>query len=349
MVLILCYCIPILVFFILLYIKKYRFEKNDLIHLLFCGVLSLLFSLTSFLFPLEEPKSIGLELLIYEVLIAGLCEELAKYISIKLTKPKSSTEFFVNGMIVSLCFMLLENIMYHTGTFRMFFPGHLLFQLIMVAFLIMAQKQNAKLKKIILNFLSLIVPIILHGMYDTYNSTISIKTKLFLGVILYLGIIIITLLIVKPRESLEEKRKLTKKSILKILFIVLWTMLSMINIFNDNIKYEMNHDVKIREDNLIINVKDYSVVDINNESYTKIKINVKNTGKKEKSLSFFLYNDGKMVMESGYYDDKLPYIIKANEVVTGYLYYEGDFNNNNNLFLMYKANKSSIKYYFELK
>ena len=51
------YLIPLVIFFVVLYLKKYKFEKNNYINFIFCGFLCGLCSLLLSHFVFRIPKS----------------------------------------------------------------------------------------------------------------------------------------------------------------------------------------------------------------------------------------------------------------------------------------------------
>ena len=107
------YLIPLVIFFVVLYLKKYKFEKNNFINIIFCGLLCELCSLLLSHFVFRIPKSYQYIFpILYYFFIAGIPEEISKYTMIKLSFPKDKKSIFVNSILISFIFMSLAGLLF---------------------------------------------------------------------------------------------------------------------------------------------------------------------------------------------------------------------------------------------
>lgn len=135
--------LPLLIITICIKLRKQKI--NNFIDLLFFGILSAILAIIIAMPIGDNPlfqllrESKGLPLFIYFLITAGLIEEISKYIALKLTKPKSKKEIFINILYVSTIFTIYEDLIYiFTANFplklailRAMTPMHLVFNLIM--------------------------------------------------------------------------------------------------------------------------------------------------------------------------------------------------------------------------
>lgn len=140
-------------------------------------------------------------------------EEISKRISIKISKPKNEYTIFINSIIVALSFSVVENYLFIINSstkyfefYRVFIPIHLICQLTMAFFMIISQKKkddNKIAQSRLFTILSLILPIIIHGIYNTYSKLgkwkITISNLEVLPLVIILGIItfIVTIVFIK--------------------------------------------------------------------------------------------------------------------------------------------------------
>ncbi|MCR4556845.1 MAG: PrsW family intramembrane metalloprotease [Saccharofermentans sp.] len=155
-------------------------------------------------FPYES----ALKAFILATVIVGPAEELGKYMVLRLITWKNrqfnySYDAIVYAVFVSLGFAALENIEYvfnngvGTALLRMFtsVPGHACFAVFMGFFYSKAKYStltNDKKKYILFNLLSIMLPIIIHGLYDAIlmsGAASGEPTLAGLSMILWLGFI----------------------------------------------------------------------------------------------------------------------------------------------------------------
>lgn len=264
--------LPLIIITICIKIRKQKI--NNIINLIFYGILSIIISLIlgdkilanlPILNYFEKIK--GLPSYIYFLIVAGFNEELSKYICLKLSKPKNKKEIFINILYISLIFTIYEDFLYiGISTFslsmalsRALTPAHLLFNLIMFFFLqkVYDYKKNAKIKAIILEILALLIPIIMHGLWDftiaQFNITASTMNPILLliiAIICYVPIIITIFKFLKPEEN-DQTNEEIKKSLfdkilkpIKLIVIIIFTLMAFLAIKNNN--YEMHKNIKFR-------------------------------------------------------------------------------------------------------
>lgn len=172
--------------------KNDRLEKEPtslLIKLLFSGLGSIIltliisFIITTFLPMFNDYTSLNVVgVFIYAFFVVGLVEEFSKWFFLKLITWKNKEfghiyDAIVYAVFVSLGFATLENILYVlssglvTGLMRavLSVPGHAFFGVFMGYYYGIAKKheilnEKDKVKKYL--FLSVLVPFILHGIFD---------------------------------------------------------------------------------------------------------------------------------------------------------------------------------------
>lgn len=341
----LLYLLPGIAFFILLKIRKYKFEVNDLIHIIFLGYLTVYFALifdkiVSLFLP-NVDFLINSRDIVSIFLIAGLAEELSKFIAIKLSKPKTKSSIFVNSILISLLFTVIEDFGYfhsYEGDAlfaRLLTPMHLLFQVVMAFFLqkaLFAKNQGKKEQNILFQVLALVVPIILHTLFDTFTGIviprwfsyiIGVCTYVFIGYYLFKHILVTEV----------ENKKISVFSIIKIVFVILSTLFFLFA-FNPSSKYtSVNTELKIEEEHISITVlgsDEHEIKDdtfnFYNGTYTRVKVKIKNLASKKyevSSLAYYLL-DGKEMVTDAFIsaDDGFPSTIEANAEAEGYLYFK---------------------------
>ena len=357
------YLIPLVIFFVVLYLKKYKFEKNNFINIIFCGLLCELCSLLLSHFVFRIPKSYQYIFpILYYFFIAGIPEEISKYTMIKLSFPKDKKSIFVNSILISFIFMIIEDFGYSSlydhlnPLVRLLTPGHLFFQLIMIFFLFKAfdaKEKNQRVKSFVFNILALIIPAVLHGIYDAYAAA---STFIYLIIIGIFSFIFILVYLVKMDSSnmVIEKRKLSILSIIECILIVFITLLYVFA-FSPSSKYNsLNTEVNIKESNITITIKDFKEVKVKplsyEKTYTKIKIKIRNNADVDKTLDFFNFilrdGDKKILYDfSVLEEDVLPHIVPAHSFVEGYLYFEAKYKDSYYLTYLESNNLSNTKYF----
>ena len=206
--------LPIIIIGIYMYNKdKNKEPKGLLIKLFFSGIGSVILVIiisfilqTIFPFFKVEIKNINLiQLIIYVFIGISLIEELSKWLFVyKISyNNKEFDEFYdiiLYSTFVALGFACLENIIYvfNNGFFNGIFraitavPGHVFFGIFMGYYLGLAKlnhlnnRDNQSKRNLIL---SLIIPILLHGIYDYCLYAFSILEQ-WIFIIIWLGLII---------------------------------------------------------------------------------------------------------------------------------------------------------------
>lgn len=340
------YFVPFCIYLGILLANKYKFEKNDFINTLFLGVLTLVGALIA-----SSIKTLSLAWkmiapFVYYTVMAGIPEEFVKFIAIKLSRPKTKDKIFVNSIIIAFIFTILEDLAYFGDkgsaalVSRLLTPMHLLFQLIMAGFLILALKKKEEGKKgqsILLIILALVVPILVHGIWDgiAANELLPRAVLYGCGVVTYIVLFVCTLKIKNEEEV--TKNKLKKTSILKLIIIILFVAFFL---YASKPSYvELNTETKIEHLNFYVTVEGSEELVINdnlfetfNGEYTKVKIKVKNANDTRESIytyDFSLYNtDGERVGYLSFLgngEDDFDSNIAANSENEGYIYFEAPY------------------------
>ncbi len=194
---------PLVITILILLIKKFDFKK--IVNGVFLGIAVLLLvtimdGITNSVFHMSQ--TMYRTNIILGIIAGALPEELAKFIVMKLSKDKNKYNIFVYMVLIALTFAGIENYLFfndagvYSGITRLLSPGHLAFSFAMSFFLIKATK--SKLSPLY-NVLALIVPIILHQLFNTLIETYEVAIYV-LGVITYI-LLIIKLFRVKNEES----------------------------------------------------------------------------------------------------------------------------------------------------
>ena len=182
---------------VVLLVYIYRMDPVDkepaslLLGLLFAGMLSTVPALiievllTDLLFGGVEPTDLD-SILVYNFLVVALTEEACKYVALK-RRTWESREFdqvfdgIVYAVFVGLGFAIAENILYvfqfgpSTAVVRAFtaIPGHCMFAVFMGFFYGRARADASRGRPVLRansSACAIVVPVILHGSYDTLAS-----------------------------------------------------------------------------------------------------------------------------------------------------------------------------------
>lgn len=196
---------------------------------------------------------------------AGLCEEIAKWVGIKVLKPKNKREIVVFAIFVATFLSSMENNNFIqrfgllTGIYRAFMDMHIVFQVVMSFFMVKAfEKKNngKKMQSHLIQILAILIPAILHGIYDAifWNVTTegqSILVPISFGIFVY-GITFWT--IYKYRDYGESKEENPKKaSIGKIIFAILVLIFDLYTcrgFENNDVKLEQNNNISYIENRI---------------------------------------------------------------------------------------------------
>lgn len=204
--------LPIILFGSYVYFKDKNKEPKKLLLKLFIGgilaaILTLVIDiLLSILFPRflnSDSFTSSFELIIYAFLVIGLIEEISKWILLYLFSYNNKEfdqlyDMIVYSVFIALGFALVENILYvydggidvAIGRFFLAIPGHVSIAIFMGYYLSLAKLStlnninNLKNRYLIL---SIIVPIILHGIYDYC----ILASNFFLLIIFFVFILIL--------------------------------------------------------------------------------------------------------------------------------------------------------------
>lgn len=185
--------------------------------------------------------------------MAGIREEIIKRFIIKKTKPITPSNILYNCIFISSMFISLENTTYMSnyeelnsiytiGIYRSFLPVHFVCQLILAFFLIKIEDRKKEGRNIKgLNFMSYLIPILIHTIYNTWvsfdqniviinNITIN-YIAVILGIITYIAILYY-MFYIKNKYSEElntnkdiKKRKLVGRILLIILLYYIWSIM----------------------------------------------------------------------------------------------------------------------------
>ena len=227
--------LPIIVILSIVYNKDKKKEPSILlIQLFISGIIASIMvagisHFTSDLIPfMRKANKSVLELFLYSFIGIALVEELCKWIMLYI-KGYHHKEFdetydmIVYAVFVSLGFAFFENIIYilkigkiSTAIMRavLSVPGHACDAIFMGYYLSIAKqhyykKQKQKERKYIL--LSIIIPAVLHGVYDF--CVMSKIRELIVVIIIFILIEIIYIFALKKLEEFSNKSKIIKKKI----------------------------------------------------------------------------------------------------------------------------------------
>lgn len=193
---------------------------------------------------------------------AGLCEEIAKWVGIKVLKPKNKREIVVFAIFVATFLSSMENNSFIqrfglvTGIYRALMDMHIVFQVVMSFFMVKAfEKKNngKKMQSHLIQILAILIPAIIHGIYDAIFWDVttdgqSILVPISFGIFVY-GITFWT--IYKYRDNGEYKEENPKKaSIGKIIFAILvliFDLYTFKGFENNDVKVEQNNNISYIE------------------------------------------------------------------------------------------------------
>jgi len=371
--------LPLLIITICIKLRKQKI--NNLIDLVFFGILSAILALiiatpigdTSLFQILKENK--GLPLFIYWLIVAGLIEEVTKYIALKSTKPKSKKEIFINMLYVSTIFTIYEDLGYiftanfplKLAVFRALTPMHLVFNLIMIFFLQKAfdhRKNNNKGKALGLEILAIMIPALLHGFYDfilaQFNITINNQNPIMLvatTIICYASVIIAIFKFLKPENTEEIEANTEIKPEIKKIFLskifkpfkLLFIAISILLIFSIRPSiYEMHEKIKLEQTNLELTVNSVKEeTDIFNSHNTIINVTLKNSNNEDFNLFDLNCNlsDKKNERIKTFYNTAKDNILKGNTTITTDLHFNTAYKKDYQLICgVSKLNKQKLKF-----
>ena len=230
-------------FIINLFIKRNR-KWSAMLNLTFYTIIALIFLIIydSFIqsalqkgismFPFLS-KSAILLLFIEKLFYTGLPEEIIKYSAIKMSKPKNQLEILNNTMTISAIFIFFENYAYSksnilVGAWRIILPVHILSQLVMAYYLIKAYEEKNTNKHMIFSTFSIILPVIIHTLYNCCFSIEYVNVWFKSLVLLSFGIIAYILVFKFIKNTTEKysnnvEENIVKLNIFKIITVILCT------------------------------------------------------------------------------------------------------------------------------
>lgn len=373
--------IIIIVFFILISDRRKikNINLNNILNIILCGFLStILTGIFVTIFKIPKLLTYGIAKKMMPMLsktflvtcldaffVSGMPEELAKWISIKKSKPQKPYKILINSLFIGAIFMALENYSYMSmyagelidgsplillSLYRVFMPIHIACQVTMALLMIKAYEKKKEGKKkygVLLQILSIAMPILLHASYNTYtefnNWEIHIgeinvmPMTIILGICAYIFTFISIVKITKnsPDNETNENNESTKlnikKLVLVIIITVLWIMIFGVGTIGGN-TVNMNETLIVQESNIEItanSIEEINITDsgIYNGTYVKIHLDVKNNANETVELSSLfsfnlLKNDESINVAIYGADDIINLDIPSGETSSGYLYFE---------------------------
>ena len=338
--------IPLAVIIILMIIFKIKINNkiNYSISMLFLGILSLIITIIidttlTFLFPfIEEMKSMGS--ILYYLLFAGCAEEISKLLCLLASKPISNKKLIVNGILIATVFSIYEHYAYMSDILasnniimRLITPGHALYLLIPIWFIILGRKTN---KKALCSIIGVILGIAVHTFYDYLQIDMGLA---YVWCAIGYTTIIFSLYKASKMEDNEES-KIGILSILlnivKVIVIIGFTYF-MFSIFNrDRNVYGLNRECNSEETHFRIMVTsvDEVTLDYNgsNDKYIKVGLRIQNDNEKTQDnnpYNFKLVDKvtnesmSRAVLIGDYNEIDLTYFY-GYDIHDGYLYFKTD-------------------------
>lgn len=193
---------------------------------------------------------------------AGLCEEIAKWVGIKVLKPKNKREIVVFAIFVATFLSSMENNSFIqrfgllTGIYRAFMDMHIVFQVVMSFFMVKAfdKKNNGKkMQSHLIQMLAMLIPAILHGIYDAifWDVTVegqSILVPIAFGIFVY-GITFWTIYKYRDYDELEEEnpKKASKAKIIFAILVLIFDLYTFKGFANNDVKVEQNNNISYIE------------------------------------------------------------------------------------------------------
>lgn len=363
--------IPILVFLVVFYLK--RIKINNIIHLIFCGIISVILSIIFGqvlinIFPLLKFWGNYGEVFskfFYYLIVAGMVEELSRYVALKISNPKSKNQIFINLFCISLIFIAIEDYGYMAsannllklGIYRAISPIHMFFATIMACFLSFSFEKNKEKSGFnIFEVMALVVPIIFHGVFDCIFDIFNLHTEninfLLIIVFVLLGYIIPILMFLKlKKEDVNKKIKFSKFiNIIEAIFIFFIFVICFFALASNLNDVKFKESLKIEEKNIEVTINKVeeivvndSIFDMYNGKYVKVNLTIKNISDKsiivDGAWSLVDSNtDEKVVKSYQVVDGIIDFQIPANSKNTGNIYFETSLKDN------YKLEYSVIRY-----
>ncbi len=338
--------IPVIILFILLFIFKIKIKNwgKTIVNFLFWGFLVIYLALAlGRLFGVLMPtlSAIGNmgKSFFYFLVFAGLVEEVSKFIVLKLSKPKTNKSILLNGLLIGMGFSTIENYAYFGNAltskdmlFRTILPGHPFLMLFPIWGMILAKSDE---KKKYYPYYGLLIGIIIHAIFDTMTKPTMV---IILFAIIEWGGIIYSLYKLSKMNEEEEVEEKDKYLVLKIIAIVLAGGFYLFAFNTSNTIKKLNTVCHNYFDNIDIkvlsaeSVEEKSLFGEETKKYIKVKVTIKNTSDEDYESSIMnvsLVNVSNGEKKAPSFDISLDKqlsdeVIKPNEELTGYYYFESD-------------------------
>ena len=301
-------------------------------------IVLILSTILKLLFPfIYETGQLGGSFLYY-LIFAALIEEIAKFISLLATKPKNHKQLIINGIFIATLFSIIEHYMYMGNALsqeslfiRLATPGHALYLLIPIWFIILGTKNN---KKGLFTCIGLLLGILVHAIFDTIDK--NVVFAIIFGIIGYAVIIYSLYKASKMIDNSEESKD--KLFVLKLIVIIICCLFSYFA-FNQDSSYLSNGkychynskdiDIKVNSAEIISSTTLFGEEKTN---FIKVEVTIKNNNKDDIEFDDFNFrlksnkNDETFVTTSNVSDKDVDSnnIIKTQSEKTKYIYFEVD-------------------------
>ena len=333
--------VPLL--FLLLVMKIFKVKNIKFVDLFLLGFLSVIFTLifngviSLVFFDIDNWAMLGGVLaFLYYLFFAGLSEELAKFISLKVSRPKTKSQLLVNAMFVGCFFGIIENYAYlsmdlgiKSIIYRMA-DMHILFQIIMAYIMLIGF--NKKGLKWLFSLIALVATIAIHGCWDHFND-IS-EWFFIIGFIVCYAMIIVTTWHASKLQK-EEEEIVPKKGawfVIKTIFLVLIIVLWLFLYNNTGVRKSFNQPCKYDPLEItVVSAKNVEEESLSGDKVSVIKVHVKikNNSSKPAEIEllpqgFQLVNtfDSKDTVNRSIMFNDLDYEVPANGEIEGDIGFE---------------------------
>lgn len=350
--------IPLMVIVILMKLFKIRIEdkKDYYINMFFWSFVTfiiyyiLTIILKTLLPVIYMDYSMGNHSFFIIFITAALTEELSKYLSIKLSKPIDNKYLIVNAILISTIFSVIEHYTYlgsilsnESVFIRLVTPGHALYILIPILLIL---KSNNKINKLMYTIIGLLIGMVVHTIFDVIDKNIIIA--LIFAIIGY-SVIIYSLYKASKiqNEQLNNVSQISndnlniKKNnftIIKIIFIVICCLFLVFAFDSSNNLSKTGSSCHNETSNLdmkVVSSIKTTAKDLfgREKNYIKVYVELKNNTSESVTINemdFSLLsksNNEPVYVSTSSFDDDIQFdILKPNNSINGYLYFETEGN-----------------------